>query len=285
MLTNKIHNNYKRLLSSIRMKKREKKEVLFEMNKKGQVAVFIIVAVVIIGIIIVLLLFPGLTDFATQEEFSPTSFLKGCIQPSIESNIALLAKQGGYINPEGALVYQGDRIKYLCYTSEYYQTCVVQQPMIKNHFEQELESSIDSDARGCIQDLAREYERRGFDITVGNVAEEVSINPGEILVNFKVPIAVSKSGEETIRYTEFNVLIESEMYDLLFIAQSIIDFESTYGDSETSAYIAYYPDLTIQKTRLSDGSTVYTVENVITREKFTFASRSLAWPPGYGVVR
>jgi hypothetical protein len=45
----------------------------------------------------------------------------------------------------------------------------------------------------------------------------------------------------------------------------------------------YYPDLKIEKTKLSDGTTIYILSNVVSKDRFTFASRSLAWPPGYGL--
>ena len=77
--------------------------------------------------------------------------------------------------------------------------------------------------------------------------------------------------------------MRSEMYGLLMIATSIIDYESTYGDSETSIFIQYYPSLIIEKTKLTDGSKIYVVRDVTTHESFTFASRGLSWPAGYGI--
>ena len=71
------------------------------------------------------------------------------------------------------------------------------------------------------------------------------------------------------------------MYDLLLIAESIVQFESTLGDSETTDYLNYYPDLSISKIKLGDGSKVYTLKDVVTNEQFRFATRSLVWPAGY----
>jgi hypothetical protein len=87
--------------------------------------------------------------------------------------------------------------------------------------------------------------------------------------------------EETQTFKDFEIDVQSEMYDLLFISHSIVDYEATYGDSETTLYLQYYPDLRIDKTKLSDGSKIYRVSNVVTGEYFVFASRSLSWPPGY----
>ena len=36
-----------------------------------------------------------------------------------------------------------------------------------------------------------------------------------------------------------------------------------------------------EKIKLDDGTKIYEVSDVTTHETFTFASRSLVWPPGY----
>ena len=46
--------------------------------------------------------------------------------------------------------------------------------------------------------------------------------------------------------------------------------------------VAYYPDLNVQKIRRDDGVKIYIVTDK-KDIKFGFASRSYAWPPGYGV--
>ena len=45
--------------------------------------------------------------------------------------------------------------------------------------------------------------------------------------------------------------------------------------------MTYYHDLKVEKFIEADGSTIYTLTNRDTGNKFMFASRSLAWPPGY----
>ena len=77
--------------------------------------------------------------------------------------------------------------------------------------------------------------------------------------------------------------MKSEMYDLLFIATNIVEHESQVGGSATELYLQYYPDLKIEKIKLTDGTTIYQLSNVVTGEQFSFASRSLAWPAGYGL--
>ncbi|MDP1695299.1 MAG: hypothetical protein Q8L29_00095 [archaeon] len=250
------------------------------MNKRGQVAIIIILAVVIVSAVVAVFLYPRI-KVAVSSEVSPTEFLQSCIQNEVEKEVVLLGKNAGYKNMEGTLTYDGEEYKYLCYTSNFYDKCIVQQPLIKEKFETELNEMIKSKGTECVQTLKAEYEKRGYTVSTGSVQSEVSVIPSTIRVKFISPMTITK--EQTQTFNEFNVNLESEMYDLLMIATSIIDFEVTYGNSETTLYMQYYPDLKIEKIQLSDGSRIYKLSNVVTEENFMFASRSIAWPPGYGI--
>ena len=252
--------------------------IMFVMQKRGQIALYVIIAIIIVAAILVIFLVPNLRTNITGGEFSPVSYLKGCIGPEVNSNIELLAKQGGYINPEGFILHEGTKIKYLCYTAKDYETCVVQQPMIKNHFEKELNSILEARANNCARNLKVEYEKRGYSVSSSSVESQVSIIPSKIRIDFLTPMTITK--ESTSTYKGFEVEIPSEMYELLLTAQSIIDYESTYGDSETTIYMNYYHDLKVEKLKQTDGSTIYILTDRNTNNKFQFASRSIAWPPG-----
>lgn len=241
--------------------------------------IFIIVAIVIVAAVLVVLLRPDIKEQIFGGEFNPGSYLKDCVEPKTRDYVKLLADQGGYSNPEGFILFNNTKVKYLCYTNEYYKTCIVQQPMIKEHFEMELSKLLIPETKKCVDALKEEYERKGYSVSSGNIDASVSVVPDKILINVQTPITVTKESSQTFK--EFDLDIRSEMYDLLFIAHSIIDFEATYGDSETTLYLQYYPDLRIDKAKLSEGSKVYRVSNVVTKESFTFASRSISWPSGY----
>src|SRR3989338_2325607 len=253
----------------------------FMVNEKGQVAIFVIVAVIIVAILLVILLYPRLPLSRQGVEVQPISYLRSCIEPDLMANIAELANTGGYENPEGYLEYNGDKIKYFCYTAEYYKTCVVQQPLIKEHFEEEISRIIKVNLDNCMQNLKKEYEKRGYDVSFGNANNKVSINPGNVLVSFLTPMTIKKDSS-TKSFDGFDVEFRSEMYDLLLTSVSIVDYEATYGDSETTLYMKYNPELKVDKIKLNEGSKIYRLTNTVTNENFTFASRSLVWPPGYG---
>jgi len=251
------------------------------LNKRGQLTIFIILAVVIAMVVLAVLFYKPLKA-AFSPDLNPNDYLRSCIEPVIKPNLETMSKQGGYLNPEGFLFYNSTKIKYLCYTPEYYKVCEVQQPMIKAHIEQELDKVISDKAKSCMESLRTEYEIRGYSVMLGKGSSNVEIVPGKIKINFVMPMSVTKDTTQT--FDSFDAEINSQMYDLLMIAQNIVEFEATLGDSETLLYMQYYPDLRIDKIKLSDGTKVYKLSNVVTKESFTFASRGLSWPPGYGTA-
>lgn len=246
------------------------------LSKRGQISIFVIVAIVVVGIIVLIFAFPNINVFVS--DVNPTSFLRDCIKPEIDENLQVLSKQGGYLNPANYVMYQGNRIQYLCYTSENYVPCKVQQPLLVKHVENELKNKIKPIAQQCVQELKSRYESQGYNIRATQGDVTVTIAPGSIIVDFLSPMTISKESTQT--FDRFAVAINSEMYDLLATATNIIQFESTLGDSETTLYLNYYPNLRIDKTK-RNGDTIYKLSNVITGDEFTFASRSLVWPQGF----
>lgn len=247
-------------------------------SKRGQLAIFIVLAIVIVAVLLIVFLYPKFSSTG-QKAFTPNSFLQGCLEPQLRPVIAQIAAHAGYISPNGTIEYNGQKVKYLCYTSEYYKTCVNQQPMIKENFENNLAQFVTNAAKQCMLDLKAEYERQQYAVTLGDVSAKASMVPGDIRVDIQAPMTVTKG--DTQSFNSFEINMKSNMYDLVMIASSIIEFESTFGNSETTLYMQYYPNLKMFKNQLSDGTRIYTLNDVVTNESFIFASRSLAWPPGY----
>ncbi len=256
-----------------------------DIGKRGQMTLFIIVAVVIVALIILFFLFRGNVEnfFGIGQEFSPNVYLSDCVEPEIRPAVELLASQGGYQNPEGFITYNKNKIKYLCYTNDDYKTCTIQQPMIEQHFEKELNEMVKDKANRCMSSLIEEYKKRGYQISSApsQIKSEVTLMPGKIHIKFDASLSVSKDGTSRA-FNGFEAEMKSEMYDLLFISSSIVEYETELGDSATELYLNYYPNLKIEKIELDNSVTIYKISHVITKEEFTFASRSLAWPAGYG---
>ena len=252
------------------------------MRKRGQVTIFIIIAIIIIVIGVLIYLFlPQIKSWISPESKNPSAFLQNCLEDEIENTVETISLQGGSMEPELFYPYQDNKIEYLCYTNEAYRTCVVQQPMLKNHIESEIKVEISEEVDTCLGDLKNSFENDGYKVDIEDGDVVVEILPERIVTTLTHKLTLTRG--ETRRYDSFKISLNSNLYNLISIARSIIDWEAAYGDVETTTYMDYYHDLKVEKLNQMEGSTVYILTNRDTGEKFQFASRSVAWPPGYGL--
>lgn len=252
------------------------------MKKRGQVAIFIIIAIVIVGgVALVYFLLPQ-TRTAISGDSTATSYLQNCFEKDLQKNLIMLGEQGGYENPEGFVLYNSTKVKYLCYTSQYYLPCKVQQPLISRNFEIELARMMNSKADECVDNLKKEFESRGYTVNLkANPSTSVEMTPEKIKFIVKSPMTISK--ESAQNFDEFEIEVPSKMYNLIMISTSIVSYESSYGNTDTDVFRRYYPNIDINKIELDEGTTVFVVKDIGSKERFVFASRSLAWPGGYGL--
>ena len=255
------------------------------MNKKrGQVTIFIIVAIAIVVLGILLYIFyPQIQTTLGFAEENPPEFIQNCIEEEIKNSVSKLSLQGGSLSPEHYIIYNSEKIEYLCYTSEYYKTCVMQQPMLKEHIESEIKDEIKNTVKECFNDLEESYRKKGYTVKLERGETDVELFPEKIITTFDYPLTLTKGDSKN--YNSFRIVVDNNLYELVSVANSILNWEARYGDAETTVYMNYYHDLKVEKKKQSDGSTVYILTDRNTEDKFQFASRSVAWPPGYGTSR
>lgn len=249
--------------------------------KKGQITIFIIIALVIVVFgVLIYLFYPQIQAGLGITTQNPNEYIQGCIEEKIEEGIGILSTQGGNIEPGHYILYNNEKIEYLCYTNEYYKTCVVQQPMLNQHIENEIKDYIDEEADKCFDLLVDSYKKKGYTVNLERGEKKVELLPKRVATTFDYSLTLTKGESQT--YDSFRVVLNNNLYELVSIANSILKWETTYGDTETTTYMDYYHDLKVEKKKQSDGSTIYIITDRNTESKFQFASRSLAWPPGYG---
>ncbi len=253
-------------------------------KKRGQVTIFVIVGIVIVAMAILIYIFyPKISSSLGFADETPSAYIQNCIQDKVSETVQSLSLRGGELNPENYFLYKDTKIKYLCYTNEYFLTCVMQEPMLKSSFEKEVSKEIKVNVESCMNNMKDNFRKRGYVVEGGGNSFEVEFLPERIVVRFNDSLTLTK-GEDIKKYDSTQVSVTNNVYDLVAIANSILNWEATYGDSETTEYMNYYHNLKVEKYKQSEGTTIYILTNRDTGEKFQFASRSIAWPPGYGGI-
>lgn len=248
--------------------------------RKGQITIFIIIAIVIVGILIFMYL-PQLKKLiiTTPDELIP----KDCIQKAITPTLEKLMVQGGALKPQLYYLYDNKTVDYLCYTGEWYKTCYMQKPFLKQSIEAELSANTSVAIQKCVNSMITQLQNKGYSVQVkGDKIPIIKVIPNSIEVSFNMTINLQK-GDEKITFipSRFNTEVSSNSYEMIMIASSIQNFEARFGDSVPETYMSLYPNIKIQKLKQADGTKIYIITDRETTERLVFATRSLAWPPGF----
>jgi hypothetical protein len=246
-------------------------------NKRGQLAIFIILALAIIIILILLFVNRGILPsvFASQ---SPIEQIRQCVDVNVKPSIDILSLQGGFLEPDFYYLYQGNKLEYLCYTEEYSKGCIMQKPFLKQNIENEIKKYIEPKAIDCINSVVGSMQKNGYSVSYKKPEISVSLIPKNIIIEVGLDLRVEK--ESTESYKSIKTDVSSNLYDMTMVASSIGNWEAAYGDAEIMTYMIYYPSLKVEKKKQGDGTKVYILTDKTSSEKFMFASRSYVIPPG-----
>ncbi len=207
----------------------------FPKKCRGQVTIFIIIAIMIIGGVLLFFIFrekiiPGMS---THPEKNPGTFLESCSEDKIREALSLLSSQGGSINP---ILYKKFRfedesdftnISYLCYTQNYYIPCINQEPLLIQHLKKELKDYISEDISDCFDKLTASLNKQGYTTDAKYRGFDIELMERKIMINIDAEITLTKSGE-TSTQNDFRVVIPSRFYDSALVAQEIVSQEARF---------------------------------------------------------
>jgi hypothetical protein len=250
-------------------------------SRHAQVTIFVILGIAIVAVIILLFL-PNIRKIITP--LGPNAQIKECIEESISPLIEEEIINAGLEEDSLYYMHQGERYNYLCYTGEFYEKCIMQQPMLMQTIEKQIKQKSEERIRSCILNVKNDFKKKGYLINQeGDSKINLRMVPENILVSVNSQLTLQKQdSEEVIQINIPSSEIYTESYDLIMISSSILNWEARYGDAPTDVYMGNYPDIKIEKYRQSEGTTLYIITHRKSEERIKFAARSLAMPAGFG---
>ena len=249
------------------------------MNKKrGQVTIFIIIAILIVAGILVAMWLLGRSDVDAPGEMSPTEFVQSCARGVVEDSVEKILANGGEVVPTQSIMYQGEAYNYLCYQGDYYFGCYNIHPMLEEQVEAEIDRDTRDEVLRCFGRLEEDYISKGYNFDGGNGSYSLDLLPGEVRLNLKMDVEISRDGTAQ-SFRDFDTRVSSPIYDLVRVAREIVNSESQFCHFEYNGYMLLYPKFNIQRWDYVD-SKLYRVIDRATGDEFKFAVRSCAYPPG-----
>jgi len=247
-------------------------------NKRGQVTLFIIMAVVIVAAVITIIFLNNKEVADVPTSVGPQQFIRNCLEEAIEEAIGGVLSGGGRISPTHTLFYYGEEYNYLCYQEDFYKTCYNTHPVLKKIVEKELLEEIRFDVQSCFDIVREDYEDENYQISGGATNYSIELLPGIVRISLRKKISISKGGTSQ-EFNNFDMEIPSPLYNLVEIAHNIVNGESQFCNFEYNGYMLIYPQYDIRRIGFNTNK-VYRLIDRGTEQEFRFAVRSCAFPPG-----
>ncbi|MEX0920784.1 MAG: hypothetical protein WDZ62_00795 [Candidatus Pacearchaeota archaeon] len=210
----------------------EKKNISLK-EKKGQVTIFIIIAILLVaGILTYIFLRDSSQISEIPEEFQPAYLaFQTCLESSILTGTDILKTQGGYIylpdfepgSPHmpfsSNLNFAGNQIPYWYYVSG--NNLPREQVPSKTDMEEHLEEFLESKIENCNFDS---YYEQGFEISWSDPSSKVTIEDDFIGVDLEMNLDINNGGRSVlVRNHEINV--NSNLGNLYDIALEVYEEE------------------------------------------------------------
>lgn len=209
--------------------------------KRGQVTIFIILAIIILAVVILFIFvrsrfyFGPATQEKLQQEFpSIKAHIESCLKESSEPIIRKIGKQGGYLEPAKNTYdyYFGDKISYLCYNIPNDRRCS-NRMLLKSQMEKTLSYAIKPKLAGCID--VDSFKKSGYEIEYGNINFNIAIGQDSVLALLNFPITIRKDQAEASE-SRFKAEIRYPLGRLYNTAQDIVTAESLIGEFDSTPY-------------------------------------------------
>jgi len=170
--------------------------------KRGQITIFIIVAVLILIAIILFIILKQrilIPDSKVNPEVEPIySFIQQCIDETAKESIIFISKNGGYFeNPEKTFE---NSIPYYLYESENLMPS-------KEKIQEQLALRFNDNIKYCINNF-KDFQE--FEFQENKIKTTTQINDKEIIFNIDYPLTISKS-EQTYQLEDFKTTISARL--------------------------------------------------------------------------
>ena len=245
---------------------------------RGQVTIFIILAIIIVVGVIGAIFFMSGNEINAPANVDPKQTVQKCVRDAVEKSVWKMLANGGQRFPSQTMMYQGSEYNYLCYQADFYQGCYNIHPMLEYLIESEIREDTKVTVQDCFDSMREDFERKGFDVSGGSANYSIDLLPGGVEINLKKKINLVH-GESSQNFEDFDTRILSPIYELVRIARDIVNSESQYCHFEYNGYMLLYPKYDIKRIDYRD-SKIYRLTDRRSGMEFRFAVRSCAFAPG-----
>src|SRR3989338_7110648 len=222
-------------------------------NKQAQVTLFIILAIILVVVIALFFYLTRLPDVVRNPSKNPGAFLDNCIKESLKESEEIILTSNGFPEEDfkNYILYNSERVPYLCSVSEYYSPCVPQEPALLSNIEQTIENKLARDVESCFSTLKEDFEAKSYLVSFSSTKSNLSITKGAMIVSIEKKFAASKdSGSYELK--DLKAQYGSDLYDLIKLEQTIVNYESTLCEFDLLNWNLHQSNILVYRYATSD---------------------------------
>lgn len=249
---------------------------------RGQVAIWIILAVVLVASLILFFLLQRFPDIVGPGEsdraFDFQSYLDECVQQSANEALNIMLPQGGLISPKNTIIYEGANVEYICKHLGSYDNCVHQHSALSEEMEEEIARYISPRVEECFAEIRS--TNRLAKIEIGETGRiDVKLIPEKAIITIEKDISIEKQGERR-NFDTLKIEVRTRAFNLARIAMEIGSQESKFGYFEYHGFNLLYRDYYVEYHAIYDGNEIYTIRDNKTGKFMRVAVRGSVNPHG-----
>ena len=232
-------------------------KLYIKMQKRGQVSVFIIVAILIVALIVVFFIFKNQILNGTDENISPDvkpihDFVSQCISKVGEEGVYYIGQTGGYFYSPNISTEYG--IAYYYYSGNNYMPSKV---TIQN----ELSNYTNYMMPFCTGDFS---DYKDFNINQGKIKTTTKIESGKVVYDVEYPITITRNGKTYFfkKFSSIEVPVRLEL--IIDLATNITQRQMLDKDEVCISCIydwATNDDLYVEMNKYNDGEKIFTIRD------------------------
>jgi len=156
-------------------------------NKRGQMTIWIIIAIVIVSILIVLFIFKNNVEkpIDFNEGSSSVPFVEGCARDNTKFALEIMLPQGGFVNPKNYVSYNNMNVSYLCENIGYFEPCVNQHPVFLNEIKKEIYDYSYENIDDCFLNFKDEMESKNKLVELGEMNLSYELAPNIVKIKIR----------------------------------------------------------------------------------------------------
>lgn len=250
-------------------------------DKRAQVTILVIIALIIVVAIALIFSVMKKSSPIISASDDPKGYMEKCIKDSLEKSSKIIIESNGYENKnDNYILYNGEKVPYLCKSSMFYYPCINQEPMLIEKIRKQILDKTKKDAEECFNKLVKALENKNNKVVLSSNSNiEIVFSSNKLYAYIYRRLSIQK--EEDYRVIDsFSGEIQSSLYNLFNTARQIVNYESTLCEFNNDNWMANFGDISIKKFIASEGTKVYTITDKVTEQEINIAVKGCVMPAG-----